>query len=399
MSSNSSKDQCLNEMVRLLDASFGNHQTGPKNLVSAVRDSISNLKSSLTYAMAEEVAQLAVNGESEEFIKELLNRNFASGVRSGQVEEMLKLVYVGTNKENLKKVINFVQIFDSSHHALAYIALYEDIKFKKHTEEPEMFLLQKYIRLTEKPASTRLDKTIKQVDENCHKIISMIVRGIKQKDYSISIQMAKSLDLELIDNEMVTIVEEFYTGALDNTLQLIQYSNNLPHIQNKCFLVDAFMKELEKRQMLSSEQAMHFWAYARCITEEPNWPRVKASAQKLCTDAIDKLSPNKYLLLQHYQKYVEDPDKNKIRNLHQSTGHLQTIVRDFVSIYHYGEVDRAQNLLAVVEAINGFYYPLILILSQLHEEMVKRYQLNTFEAFRIFNQVKRFIRVIQPLST
>jgi hypothetical protein len=395
-SSNSSKDQCLTAMVRLLDDAFGNHLIEPNKLVSAVRNSISSLKSQLVCQMAEEVAQLAVNGEPEEVVKEMLQRNFSSGVIIRNVEEMLKLVYLGSSTENLKKAINFVQIFDSCLQSQAYRALYEDVKFKKHTEKPEMLLLQNRLRLLVEPARG-LDTTIKQVDDNCRKIISRIVRGIKQKDYSISIYIVNSIELAILDDNMATIVQEFYTGTLENTLQLIQYSTNLPHIQNKCFMVDALLKELEKRNLLDSIQAMHLWAHAKDAQDAfPNWPATEAIAKELCNSAIEIFSLNKKQLFRHYQKYVDDPDKKKIHNLHQSNWHLESIVREFVSNYHYGEVERAKNLLAVVEAIIGFYYPLILILSQLHEEMAIRHQGNSFEAFRIFNQVKRFIGVIQP---
>jgi hypothetical protein len=281
---NHAEEECLSNMLSQLDSSFGNRK-GLRKLVDEAVSVLSNLKNGLAREMAEEVAQLVLKPGSEEAIKQLLKQNFPSGVTIGNVEEMLKLVYVGTDKKNLKKAINFVQMFDSSHQAGAYKALYEDIKFKKHTNEPEMLLLQKKIRLLK---SVVLIETKKQVDEDCRKIIGRIVKGIEEKDYSISIYVADELDYALLDENMATIVQEFFTGSLENTPLLIQYSQGLPHISNQCFLIDALLKELEKRQLLmDSMQAMQLWAHAKWTKEENlNWPNV--AARRSCSPMLLK---------------------------------------------------------------------------------------------------------------
>jgi hypothetical protein len=239
--------------------------------------------------------------EYETHPKMFIARKPLTGMKIENVEEMLKLVYVGAETKNLEKAIDFVKIFDSCHQSGAYKALYEDIKFKNHTEEPEMLLLQRNIRQLEEPGSI-LEGTKEQVDEDCRKLISRIVKGIKEKDYSISIYVADELDSALLNDNMATIVQEFSTGSLENTLLLIQYSWGLPYIPNSCFLIDALLKELEKRELLDSMQAMHLWAHAKYTKEEtPNWAKVAASAKKLCTDAIEKLALNKKFF-RHYQK-------------------------------------------------------------------------------------------------
>jgi hypothetical protein len=63
---------------------------------------------------------------------------------------------------------------------------------------------------------------------------------------------------------------------------------------------------------------------------------------------------NKEHFFQHNKKYVDDPDKQKIRDLHDSDLQLCSIMRDFVSFNYNGEVDRKQNLLAAANAILGF---------------------------------------------
>jgi hypothetical protein len=315
-----------------------------------------------------------------------LKELYPAGVETGTLQEIMALIYV--DKENLKNAIKTVLHFGVKQQAAAYKALYGEMQDKKHTGEPEMLLLQKNIRLVLELGSV-LDETKKQVDEDCRKIISRIVKGIEERDYSISIYVAKELDVALLNENMASIVQEFSTGSSENTELLIQYSWRLHNIPNQCFLIDALLKELEKRQLLDSMQAMHLWAHAKFIKEDSTtWPFVAASTQKLCTDVLEKLSVNKEKFFRHYQKYVEDSDKQKINDLHFSNWHLASIVRDFVSFYYNGEVGRTQNLLAAANAIN-FFVAIERILSQLHEEMAKRDQLKSFEAFRLFNQVKR----------
>jgi hypothetical protein len=185
--------------------------------------------------------------------QQFIARKPLAGMKITNVEEMLKLVYVGTDTKNLKKAIDFVQFFDSSHQAQAYSTLYEDVKLKKHTTEPEMLLLQKKIRQLVVQGADLQELTI-QVDADCQKIISRILKGIKEKDYSISDYVAKKLDYALLNENMATIVQEFSTGSLENTLLLIEYSIKLPFISNRCYLIDALLKELEKRQLLTENQ-------------------------------------------------------------------------------------------------------------------------------------------------
>jgi hypothetical protein len=385
---NISKEECLIEITRLLDASFDD-DSGP--LVLGIRQLISILKNNLALEKTEEVAQLVLNNNSEESIKDLLERNFPSGVSIRNVEEILKLVYVGTDTKNLKKAINFVQIFDYCHQVQAFNALYEDVKFKEHTEEPEMLLMQKKIRQLQEHGQV-LDDTRKQVDEDCRKIIGRIVREIEDRNYPLSIYCANELERTLLSANMETIVQEFYNGTLENTLLLIEYSTKLPRTSIKCFLIDALLKELEKSKLLDSENSMHLWAHAKYTQEHPVWLMVETSCQKLCTDAVEKMTLNKEQLLRHYQKYVENDDKQKIINLHLSNRHLHSIVGDFVSFYYNGDVGRTQNLLAVANASAGCFSDIEqIVVWQLYNEMVKHNHLASFGAFRLFHMFHKIV--------
>jgi hypothetical protein len=240
-----------------------------------------------------------------------------------------------------------------------------------------------------KKPGTILDGIMRHVDSACRKIIRRIVEGIKEKDYSISIYVTKQLEVAVLTDNIGRIVQEFSSASLENTPLLIEYASRVLNISDVCFFIDAFLKELEKRQLLDSNAGMHLWAYAKFIKEEQaNWPNVASSSQNLCTDAIEKLSVNREKFFRHYQIYVEDPDKQKIKDLHQSSPHLLVIVRDFVLFYYNVDLARTQNLLAAANAIVD-HVVVSRILSQLHEQIVNNYQQKSFEAFRLFNEVNR----------
>jgi hypothetical protein len=320
--------------------------------------------------------------------EQFIATNSLAGVSIRNAKKMLKLVYAGFNHRKLIKAIDFVRVIDSRQQAQAYNELYKDIKVKKHFEEPEMLLLQKRIRELEAPG-TVLNKTKTLVDAHCKTIISSIVQGIEKRDYSISRYIAKKLKNELFEENIGTIVETFYNGTLDNILLLIQYSMKLPFIQNCCICIITVFKELEKRNLLDTDQGMHLWAYAKFVKEKTgNWTSMNPNAQKFCTDAIDKLSLHKEKFFGYYQECVENSEMHKIRDLHGSNLPLMAMVRDFVSFYYNGEVGRTQNLLKTSFSIPN-YDTVGRILSQLHEEIAKNNQLNSFEAFRLFNAVKR----------
>jgi hypothetical protein len=109
----------------------------------------------------------------------------------------------------------------------------------------------------------------------------------------------------------------------------------------------------------------------------------------LCSVALDRLANHKVHFLRHYQTYIEDWDNHKIKNLHDRNWHLQSILSEFVTFYYSrDDLTRVQNLLAAAKAISSFTAS-HRILNQLHLEMLKFQQTNTFETFRLFNEVKR----------
>jgi hypothetical protein len=389
---NHSEENDLSDMLCVLDSCFGSRRADLRNLVDEAVTLIYNLKNGLVREMAEEVAQLVLKGTSETSVKKRLHRNFPSGVSIRDIEEILKIVYKGTNADNLKKAIHFVQIVDSSYQVQAYKALYQDIQYKKQNQEPEMLLLQKKINLIQS-SGTVLDEIKQLIDADCCKITNGIIKGIKEKDYSVSIHIARHTDFTLLNENLVTVVREFCTGTLENTMLMMQFASNLPNIENQCLLIDTLLLELENRQLLGLEQGMLLWSFAKFTKDEQiNWQNVAESYRKLCTDAIHKLSANKEQFFRHYQKYVEDSEQQKIKNLHKNHGYLQSIVCEFVSFYYSGDLVRTQKLLETVNT-DARNVPVGRILNQLYVEMDKRNQLKSFQEFQLFNKVKEFINL------
>lgn len=84
----------------------------------------------------------------------------------------------------------------------------------------------------------------------------------------------------------------------------------------------------------------------------------------------------------------------KINELHIQNPHLQSIVAEFVVWYCKGDLKKILNIFEVTKAI-GRAEVVQSILSQLHCELVRSQQTDTFEAFCLFNEVKRCLNSVQ----
>jgi hypothetical protein len=62
---------------------------------------------------------------------------------------------------------------------VAYEALYENVRHEGHSEMPEILLLQRNMILADE------GETMKQVDEDCNKIIDRIVEGVKTQELRV----------------------------------------------------------------------------------------------------------------------------------------------------------------------------------------------------------------------
>jgi hypothetical protein len=306
-------------------------------------------------------------------------------------EDLIKMLGLkNANSKQLQYAIGFAHGVHVNLQPRVYKELYQNLKLNKFTRKPEMLLLQSYLRLEKDPGAVLADvKNL--VDKDCQQIISSIVKGVENNDNSISIYIVDSIDSALLNENMETIVKEFYTGTVPQIVKLFNYLKGLP-ISTDCFLIAALLREVEKKHSLESEEAMFIWAYAMYIIEEQlDWPLAAPSDQKLCTDVFKKLSAYKDKYFQKYQAFIENPNTHILKDEYSSTNYLSSMVRKFVSFYYnQDEGERAKNLVDAADLTRNIY-KVGQILSQTHLEMGKKKQLSTFQAFRLQNCVKKIL--------
>jgi hypothetical protein len=388
-----SPEERLKQLLKILDTFCSNPSAAElQQLANEAKRVVNKMQNILERSLAEEVAEL-VQAEEWDEVKEKMKQNFPSGLSIGKVEEILDLVYHNGSVEHVVNAIHWVEELDVQLQSRAYEALYEHLKDKKCTNQPQVLLL--WYTVTKMPVGQVSDKLCAQLGEDFQTIADQIADGIKKDDYFLQSKINKMSYItyrmgHFILNEMVpVVVGKFETITLEETLLLIQYSIKLPAFGNSCLLIDALMKMFEDRKMMDSEQSLQLWSYAKYTMEEhANWKYVSKANQQLCTDVLDKLNMHKLQFFQHYQKYVEDKDKQKIQKLHEGNWHLRSIVSEFVTWYYKkDDLTTVQNLLYAAREIDNFY-AIERMLTSLQIEMHKFQQMNTFEAFRLFNEVK-----------
>jgi hypothetical protein len=392
-----SREERLKQLLKILDTFCSDSSTATEmqQLANEAKRVVNKMQNFLERSLVEQVAEL-VQAKKWDEVNEKIEQNFPGGLNIGKVEEILELVYLNGSVEHLVSAITWVVNLDVKLQPRACEALYEQLKCKKLADQPQVLLLLKvFVELPKGQVSENLRA---QLAEDFRTSVDQIVRTVKKGDFSQSNKMNKMMkmiaDSDVIFNEVVTaVVSKFETFTLENTLHLIQFSEELPLFENSCVFMDALMKMLEARNLLCSEQGLQLWAHAKyTMEEEPGWMNVPKETQKLCTDVVEKLTKHKLTFFQHYQKYVEDQDKLKSLKLHKRNQNLCSIVSEFVTWYYKQEdLTTVQNLLSAARATECFI-AMERILTQLQIEMQKFQQMNTFEAFRLFNEVKKIMK-------
>jgi hypothetical protein len=284
------------------------------------------------------------------------------------------------DEKDLAGAIAFVEKLGVEYQQKAYQALYEDVRHKAHTEMPEMFLLQKSMILADE------GETMKQVDEDCDKIVDRIVEGVRVEDYELSTEIVQTCGGSILEEKMASIVEKVHlAGTLEDTLLLIKFSQKLPQISMSCALIQELFKVLKAKNLLVSKHGIHLWAHA--LNVKGSKTNLDISNQETCALTCNELIKNKEIYFKIYQGYVENPDRQKIITLQESNWQLLFIMPEFVDFYYDGDLDKACFLLST--AINiSLYSSRFQILNSLYKKMSHFNQLDTFEAFRIFVWVK-----------
>lgn len=294
------------------------------------------------------------------------------------------LALIGNDKENLISGIGWVEYLDADLQPLACDTLYNSIMLRGFTDQPVMvLLLLKHIRNL--PVGI-LDDVRTQLQIFSRSIIDRFVEAIKQNDYE-----AYSNEFGVFDFYMPAIVSQFDIQNVDSVLLLIKYNcyqikfdTYYFHNNISLALVSTIFKALEENLLLESEQAMHLYTHAKCIHNLGSNDGIKFT--ELFTNARKKLTILKTSYFVHYQRYVEDQDKQKLNELHNKNPHLEQITNDFVTWYYNGDSKRTKNLYAVARIVEDVATK-VGIMYQLYMDMVRKKQKDTFDAFFLFNEL------------
>ena len=375
-----SKVELLDQVLRDLEASFSDAPASVQELAKNALSAVRLLRNSLKFKFSEHVAQLARDGNPDAASEALLK--LFPDLKDGNVKEILRLLYVDV--KDLAGAIAFVEKIREEFRQVAYEALYENVRHEGHTEMPEILLLQRSMILADE------GETMKQVDEDCNKIVDRIVEGVKTKNYELSKEIIRSCGSSILNGKMTSIVEKVHSaGTLEDTLLLIKFSQGLvSEISTQCTLIQVLLEVLNSKNFLQSIHGMHLWSHAMRVRMSDNFPT--AGDQEKCLFACNELSKNKEVYFEIYRSYVENPDGNKIGALHQDVNRqIYTVCADFVLFYYDGDMKKASTLLVAARNSNN-YQAAGCILGPLHKKMAELKQLGTVQVFEIFTMVKYY---------
>lgn len=186
------------------------------------------------------------------------------------------------------------------------------------------------------------------------------------------------------------MLQTFYSVAtLEKTLLLLDFAFLTPCMELVLELVLAATDELHKQRLLRSEQAMHIWAVAHSVRSDPGLPQHRHPLH--FEVAYHTLSEHHEAYVQiFYRSYVDSPDDTLFGQMHRRNPVLCALILQFATFYFDGSLERTRRLLSAARELE-FHEPVGFLLSKLHEQMAKRMQQDTFEAFQIFVLVKQHV--------
>jgi hypothetical protein len=167
----------------------------------------------------------------------------------------------------------------------------------------------------------------------------------------------------------------------------VDFAYLVPFLEVVLELVVGATGELHKQRLLRSEQSMHIWTVAHSLRSDPNLPQEEQPLHFQV--AYFTLSAHHEAFVQHfYRRYVDSPDETLFGRMHRRNRVLSALILEFATFYFDGSLERTRRLLAAAREIQ-FFEPVAFLLSKLHQQMAKRRQLDTFEAFQIFLLAKQ----------
>jgi len=181
----SPKLELLEQFLVDLDGSLGGAApAGVKTVLTEASGALHRLRNCLKCKQSEKVAQLARDGDLDGALK-TMQKHFPQ-LEIGKLIYILKLIYV--DGKDLLSAIRFVERIGVEIWREAYEALYENVRLKGHSEMPEILLLQRNMIL-----AGEISETMKQVDEDCNKIVDRIVEGVRKEDFKLSTKIIDHL--------------------------------------------------------------------------------------------------------------------------------------------------------------------------------------------------------------
>ena len=307
---------------------------------------VATVRSNLKHSQVQWVVEIVQEKkwlEATEWMQEIYRKAVCSEI----VESVLVLVYEGEDLDNLTCAIKWVDTLDASLRPGAFKMLYKLIKAKKHINQPQVLLLWR--RVEDLPD---LDNIQGQLIDDYYRIMENSVEGVLQMDCALGVKISPE-DVSILKVAAECFVEKGFDGTLESWLPLIRFSENLSQPENQVAMMEALTKALVDRSLLDSELALTLYVHVKSIKYKTEWDSDSLNdISQLYHSVLQELEQHEDIILQHYQQYVDDEDKNKIKNLHEQNPHLLRVAKYFVGWYFRDmDLKRSVTLLRAAKAI------------------------------------------------
>jgi hypothetical protein len=216
-----------------------------------------------------------------------------------------------------------------------------------------------------------------KLESDCRNIIDEIVKEIKEKKYTYYHGLKYFIP---------TILSNFDISKVESFVLLFYYCQDLVYSNYKQKVSFCIIDILLKQALLQDDSDLALHLYAFVI--KPTRYGSAAADRLIFKDALAELEKVKDRLLLQYQENVEH---HKLNEMLAINPFLASIVAEFVPWYYNGDLERTNFLFAAARDIFDQHGVTDRedesILHVLLTEMFNRKHLDTFEAFRVYNEL------------
>jgi hypothetical protein len=272
-----------------------------RQLAQEATSVVEELRSELEKTPFKELAKLVKNKNWQKSIEALKN-NFTEAGRPDAVKEVLTLLC-----DEEYGIVDWLEYLGTELQPVFCDTLYQLMQLKGlHTEK-----CLKLLKCIREYKINVQDEVQTELECKCRVILEGIVEEIKQKDYKHFSQR----DLGVFKFFVPTIMRKFDFGNVDSVLLLVKWAQKCLKFSDELWIciVNALVQAFEDHLLMDSEQALHLYVYLQSV----QCSKTPASA------ALAKLTKVKSRLFAHYQKYIEDDDKQKLRHMHRKNPDLR----------------------------------------------------------------------------